>query len=154
MNKYCHRIRFWFFGYYYQSDNIIRSCTSQSDHIKRRPLYIYTIYMYHILKVSFPGAIYRNKTQFNGKIYWNRYSKCWTIFQLIHLLNWDICHIVGSTLVSYIVEVCHLGLEPLWHLSLPLCHSENSDAEWTGIWGVRKDGNYWARGPGYRVDND
>ena len=24
--------------------------------------------------VSFPGAVYRNRTKFNGKIYWNRYS--------------------------------------------------------------------------------
>ena len=27
------------------------------------------------------------KTQFNGKIYWNKYSKCWAIFQHIHLRN-------------------------------------------------------------------
>ena len=100
---------------------------------------------------KFPWAIYRNKTQYNGKIYWNRYNKCWAIFQHIYLRKWDICHTVGSTFVS----VCHLGLESLWHSSLPLCYSKNNDADWTGIsWGVRKAGNHWARGPGYRLNDD
>ena len=57
--------------------------------------------------------------------------------------------------VSCVVEVCRLGLEPLWHSSPSLCHSENAEANRTGIsWGVRKYGNLWARGPGYRVDDD
>ena len=37
MNKYYY---IWFFGYCYQSVNIIRSFTSQSDHIKQHPLYL------------------------------------------------------------------------------------------------------------------
>ena len=83
--------------------------------------------------LSFPGVVYKNKTQFNGKIYWNRYSKCWVIFQHIQLQNRDICHTVGPSFISYVVEVCCLGLEPLWCSSLPLCHSENTDANWTGF---------------------
>ena len=59
-------------------------------------------------KVSFPGAVYGNKTQFNGEIYWNRYSKWWAIFQHIHLLNWDICHTVGPTFES----LCLRSLPP------------------------------------------
>ena len=59
-------------------------------------------------KVSFPWAGYRNKTQFNGNFYWNRYSKSWTIFQHIHPRNWDICHTVGPTFVS----LCRRSLPP------------------------------------------
>ena len=52
------------------------------------------------------------------------------------------------TFVSCVVGVCCLGLEPLWHSCLPLCHSGNADADQTGIsWVVRKDGNHWTRGP-------
>jgi hypothetical protein len=48
-------------------------------------------------KVRFPGAVYRNKTQFHGNIYCNRYSKCSAIFQHNHHRKWDICHTVGPT---------------------------------------------------------
>jgi hypothetical protein len=40
-----------------------------------------------IHKVSFPGAVCRNKTQFHGNIYCNRYSKCSAIFQHIRHRN-------------------------------------------------------------------
>jgi hypothetical protein len=66
-----------------------------------------------IHKVSFPGAVYRNKTQLHGNIYRNRYSKCSPLFQYIRHRNWDICHTVGPTSVYSVVEVCRLGLEPL-----------------------------------------
>jgi hypothetical protein len=66
-----------------------------------------------IHKVSFPGAVYRNKTQLRGNIYCNRYSKCSDFFQHIRHRNWDICHTVGPTSVFCAVEVCRLGLEPL-----------------------------------------
>ena len=58
--------------------------------------------------ISVPGAVYRNKIQFNGKIYWNRYSKCWTNFQYIHLRNWDNCNTVGPIFVS----LCRRSLPP------------------------------------------
>ena len=62
-------------------------------------------------------------------------------FQNIHLWNWDICYIVWPTFVSCVIEACRLGLEPLWHSSTPLCHSELADTDQTGIsWDVRKDG--------------
>ena len=61
------------------------------------------------------------------------YSKYWVIFQHIHLWNWDICHIVGPTFVSYVLEVCRLRLEPQWHSSPPHCRSDNADADRTGI---------------------
>ena len=34
------------------------------------------------IKISFPDAVYRNKNQFNKNIYWNWYSKYWTIFNI------------------------------------------------------------------------
>jgi hypothetical protein len=40
-----------------------------------------------IHKVHFSGAVYRNKTQFHGNIYCNRYSKCSAIFQHIRHRN-------------------------------------------------------------------
>ena len=42
---------------------------------------------------KFPWTVYRSKSQFNGKIYWNGYSKSWAIFQHILLRNWDIIHV-------------------------------------------------------------
>ena len=56
--------------------------------------------------------------------------------------------------------MCHRSVPPgigttVWHSSPPLCHSENADADRTGIsCGVRKDENYRARSPSYRVDED
>ena len=58
--------------------------------------------------MSFPASVYRRKPQFNGKVYWIWYSKCWTIFQRIHLWNWDICHAVGPIIVS----LCRRSLPP------------------------------------------
>jgi hypothetical protein len=66
-----------------------------------------------IHKVSFPGAVYRNKTQLHGNIYCNRYCKCSAFFQHIRHRNWNICHTVGPTSVYCVVEVWRLGLEPL-----------------------------------------
>jgi hypothetical protein len=40
-----------------------------------------------IYKVSFPGAVYRNKMQLHGNIYCNRYSKCSAFFQHIRHRN-------------------------------------------------------------------
>ena len=65
-------------------------------------------------KVSFPGAVYRNKAQFSGKIYCSRYSKCWAIFNIFtfgietFVIPWD------QFLYPCVVEVCRLGLEPLY----------------------------------------
>ena len=88
-----------------------------------------------------------------------RYSKYWSILQ--HIFTSEIETFViryrGIKVFFYlsVVEVCHLRLEPLWKSSPPLCHSENANADRTEIsWGVRKDGNYWARGPDHRVDDD
>ena len=65
------------------------------------------------------------------------------------VIPWD------PLLYPCVVEVCRLELEPLWHSSLPLCYSDNPDAHRTGIsWGVRKDGNQWARDPDCRMDDD
>ena len=106
-------------------------------------------------KVSFPGDVYRNKTQFNENVYYYRYSKCLAIFQHIHLRNRGICQTMRPTFAF----LCRRSLPPgtgttVWHSSPPLCHSENADTDRTGIsWGVRKDGNHWARGPGYRVNS-
>ena len=58
-------------------------------------------------KVSFHGDVYRNKTQLKGKIYWNRDSKCWAIFQHIHLRNRDIYHTMAPNFLS------------LYHRNLP-----------------------------------
>jgi hypothetical protein len=66
-----------------------------------------------IRKVSFPGTVYRNKTQLHGNIYCKRYSMCSAFFQHIRHRNWDICHTVGLTSVYCVAEVCRLGLEPL-----------------------------------------
>ena len=98
--------------------------------------------------MSFPGAVYRNKTKFNWKIYCSRYSECRAIFQHIPHRNWDFCHIMGPTFVF----LCRRSLSPgigttVRHSSLLLCHSENGDADQTGIsWGIRKNGNHWERG--------
>ena len=80
------------------------------------------------------------------------HSESW--IQHNHLRNWDICHTVGPPFVSCVAELWCLGIKPLWHSSPSLCHSEYSDADRTGIsWGVIKDGNHWAWGPYYRVDD-
>jgi hypothetical protein len=57
--------------------------------------------------------MYRNKTQLQGNIYCNRYSKCSAFFQHIRHRNWDISHTVGPTSVYCVVKVCRLGLKPL-----------------------------------------
>ena len=110
-------------------------------------------------KLSWPGTEPR-PTRWEARCYpsitvvvW--YSKCWAIFEHIHLWNWDICHTMGPTSVS----LCCRSLPPgigttVWLLSLPLCHSENAESDQTGIsWGVRKGGNLWAQGPGHRLDD-
>ena len=51
----------------------------------------------HVHKVSFPGANYRNKTQFNGKIY-----------------------TVEPTVYPCVVELCRLGMKPLCDIHLCL----------------------------------
>ena len=96
-------------------------------------------------QIKFPWAIYRNRTQSNGKIYCNRCSKCWAIFQHIHsrietfVTSWD--HLL--LLVSY--KSAAWGWN---HCDISACLSE-ADANRTGIsWGARKDENHWARGPG------
>ena len=71
-------------------------------------------------KLSFPGAVYRNKTKFSVMNYWNRYSMCWVIFEHVQLRNWDISHMVELTLVSCVVEICRLGLEPVCDTNLRL----------------------------------
>jgi hypothetical protein len=48
---------------------------------------VYTPTPRAVHKVSFPGAVYRNKTQFHGNTYCNRYSKCSAIFQHIRPRN-------------------------------------------------------------------
>ena len=53
--------------------------------------------------------------------------------QHIYLRNLDICHTVGPTFVSCVVEICRLGLESLRHSYPPLCHSEDAEADRTGI---------------------
>ena len=87
---------------------------------------------------KFPGSVYRNKTQFNGKIYSNIYSKCWAIFNMFtygietFVILWD------QLLYPCVAEVCRLGLEPLWHSSVILKPLKFNQ---TGIsWGLRKDG--------------
>ena len=56
----------------------------------------------------------------NGKVYRTRRSKCWAIFQHIHLHDWGISHTVRSTFVSSVVEVCRLRLEPMCDIHLRL----------------------------------
>ena len=78
---------------------------------------------YRVHKVRFSGDVYRSKTQFIGKIYWNRYRKCWAIFPHIRLRNWHICHTLGPTFVPCVVEIW------VWNhcdTLLRLCHSELS----------------------------
>ena len=72
------------------------------------------------------------------------------IFQHIHLRNWDLCHTVRSSFISPFRRSLPAGIgTTVWHSPPPLCHSENADADRTGIsCYVRKDGNHWARGPG------
>ena len=56
--------QFWFFGYCYQSDNIIRPCTSQSDHIKRHPLYMRIFRAYFFRNLA--------KKNWGVRIIWNK----------------------------------------------------------------------------------
>ena len=72
----------------------------------------------------------RSQAQLNGKIYCNRYSKYWAIFQHIHLRNWHICHTVGLTFVTCIIEVCRLGLEPLCDTHLMSCDRGDAREGW------------------------
>jgi hypothetical protein len=65
-----------------------------------------------IHKVSFPGAVYRNKTQLHGNIYCNRYSKC-SVFFNIFVTGIETFVIPWDQLLYTVVEVCRLGLEPL-----------------------------------------
>ena len=46
---------------------------------------------------------------------------------------------MGPTLVSFVVEVCRLGFEPQRHSSPPLSHSENADADRTGIFELQEN---------------
>ena len=97
---------------------------------------------------KFPWGRLHKQNPINGKIHWNRYSKCWAFFN-IFIFRFEKFAYRGPTFVPCVLEVCRLGLEPLWHSSPPLCHSENTESEQIGISsGVRKDGNHWARGPG------
>jgi hypothetical protein len=65
-----------------------------------------------IHKVSFPGVVYRNKTQLHGNIYCNRYSKCSALFQHTRHWNWANCHTVGPTSVYCVVE--GIGTTVFW----------------------------------------
>ena len=61
----------------------------------------------------------------------------------IFVITWE------PSFKTCVVEVCRLGLKPLWHSSQSLCRSENADAGWKRTsWGATKDENHWARGPG------
>jgi hypothetical protein len=62
-------------------------------------------------KVSFPGAMYRNKTQLHGNIYCNRYSKCSAFFQHIRHRNWDICTSLWNFLVSGCIKASHFACD-------------------------------------------
>jgi hypothetical protein len=92
-------------GSYFHAEHLLSLYGSTAERLQGTRL---------IHKVSFPGAVYRNKTKLHGNIYCNRYSKCSTFFQHIRRRNWDICHTVGLISVYCVVEVCRLGLEPLF----------------------------------------
>jgi hypothetical protein len=76
-----------------------------------------------IHKASFPVAVYRNKTKFQGNNYCNRYSKCSAIFQHIRhrietfVIPWD------QLLNTCVAEVCRLGLEQLCDNQWPVAIS-------------------------------
>jgi hypothetical protein len=78
---------------------IIRHSDTEDTSDNKNPMY-YVFKIFHnpfpnikfnnkrlIHKVSFPGAVYRNKTQLHGNMYCNRYSKCSAFFQHIRHRN-------------------------------------------------------------------
>ena len=71
------------------------------------------------------------------------YSDCWAVFQYTVFTAGNQTFVIlwEQLLYRFVVEVYRLGLDPLlWYSSPSRCHSENSDADPTGIsWVVRKD---------------
>ena len=73
-----------------------------------------------IWHLNFPGAVSKIKmlkTLVTGRLmekFIGRDTESVSaIFQHIHLWNWEICHTVGPSFVSFVAEVCCLELEPL-----------------------------------------
>jgi hypothetical protein len=77
--------------------------------------------------VRFPGAVYRKKTHFMEIFIATDTASVQLFFDIFatgietFVIPWD------QLLNTYVVEVCHLGLEPLCDNHLRLCHSQNAD---------------------------